>query len=141
MSKVHIVYATKTKHSKKLAQAIGKSLGATPENVADNLNKVEADLLFIVGGLYGGQSLPELLAFTEGLDKEMIRQVALVTSCASGNQGQSSVRKILEDKGIPIIDEFICLGSFLVVKMGHPNQEETQNAVDFALRIAEGAVA
>jgi len=141
MSKVRIVYATKTKHSRKLAQAVGKALGTTPENVADNLTNVEADLLFIVGGLYGGQSLPELLAFTEGLDKEMIRQVALVTSCASGNQGQSSVRKILEDKGIPIIDEFICLGSFLVVKMGHPNQEEIRKAADFALRIAEGAVA
>jgi flavodoxin len=141
MSKVRIVYATKTKHSRKLAQAVGKALGTTPENVADNLTNVEADLLFIVGGIYGSQSLPELLSFVEDLDKEKIGQVALVTSCASGKQGQDSVRKILEEKGIPIVDEYICLGSFLIMKMGHPNQEETQKAVDFALRIAEGAVA
>jgi flavodoxin len=140
MSKVRIVYATKTKHSRKLAQAVGKALGTTPENVADNLTNVEADLLFIVGGIYGSQSLPELLSFVEDLDKEKIGQVALVTSCASGKQGQDSVRKILEEKGIPIVDEYICLGSFLIMKMGHPNQEETQKAVAFALRIAEGAV-
>ena len=141
MSKVRIVYATKTKHSKKLAQAIGKVLGATPENVADNLNKVEADLLFIVGGIYGSQSLPELLSFVEDLDNEKIGKVALVTSCASGKQGQDSVRKILEEKGIPVVDEYICLGGFLIMKMGHPNQEETQQAINFALKIAEGAVA
>lgn len=136
MSKVRIVYATKTKHSRKLAQAIGKSLGVTAENLAENLPDVEAELLFIVGGIYGGQSLPELLSFVEGLEKENIGQVALVTSCASGRQGQDSVRNILEEKGISVVDEYICLGSFLIVRMGHPNQEETQKAVDFADRIA-----
>jgi flavodoxin len=135
MSKVRIVYATKTKHSRKLAQAMGKSLGVTAENIAETLPDVKADLLFIVGGIYGGQSLPELLSFVEGLEKENIGQVALVTSCASGRQGQDSVRNILEEKGISVVDEYICLGSFLIVRMGHPNQEETQKAVDFAGRI------
>ena len=141
MSKVRIVYATKTKHSRKLAQAIGKALETRPENVVDNLTNVEADLLFIVGGIYGSQSLPELLSFVEDLDNEKIGKVALVTSCASGKQGQDSVRKILEEKGIPVVYEYVCLGSFLIMKMGHPNQEETQKAVAFAKKIAEGAVA
>ena len=141
MSKVRIIYATKTKHSRKLAESVGKALGIQAENVADNLTNVEADLLFIVGGLYGGQSLPELLTFVESLEKEKIGQAALVTSCASGKQGQDSVRKILEEKGISVVDEYVCLGSFLIMKMGHPNQEETQKAIAFAKKIAEGAVA
>lgn len=47
MSKLRIVYATKTRHSKKLAQAIGNALNTPVENVSDNLLSGEADLLFL----------------------------------------------------------------------------------------------
>ena len=136
MSRRSIVYATKTRHSKKIAEAVGKALNVQAQNVSDNPAQ-EADLLFIVGGIYGGESLPELLAFVKNLEKEKIKRAALITSCASKKQGQDSVRKILQDKGIPVVDEFICYGSFLFLKMGRPNKDDIQEAVNFAFKIAD----
>ncbi len=137
MSKIRIVYATKTRHSKKLALAIGNVLNVRAENVSENPAPGETDLLFIVGGLYGGASLPELLDFVRKLDSSKVKNAVLVTSCASNKQGQDNVRKLLEEKMIPVLDEFICLGSFLLMKAGHPNKEEILAAVDFAVRLSE----
>lgn len=132
-----IVYATKTKHSKKIAEAIALALHVKTQNVTDNPKVDEAELLFIVGGIYGGDSLPELLSFVQGLDPDKVKRVALVTSCASGKQGQVKVREILEAKGIDIVDEWICPGSFLIFRMGRPNRDDIQEAVAFALHLQE----
>lgn len=137
MSKSRVVYATKTKHSEKLAQAIGNALNIPAENVTDNPLLGEADMLFLVGGIYGGKSLPELIAFVKSLDREKIKSVVLITSCVSKKQGQDTVRKILLDKGITVADEFICQGSFLFLKMGHPNKKEIQEVVAFAVGLSE----
>lgn len=137
MIKLGISYATKTRHSKKLAQAVGNALNIPAENVSDNLLSKEADLLFIVGGIYGGESLSELLTFVKSLDRKKIKSVILITSCASKKQGQDTVRKILQDKGINVVDEFICQGSFLFFKIGHPNKDDIQEVVDFAVKSVE----
>jgi flavodoxin len=140
MSRLRIMYATKTKHSQKIAQAMGNALNIQAENVSDNPVPGEVDLLFLVGGIYGGESLPELLTFVNNLDREKIKSVVLITSGVSKKQGQDSVRKILQDKDIPVADEFICQGSFFLFKIGHPNTNDIQEVVDFAVRISEEAL-
>ncbi|HBN95649.1 MAG TPA: hypothetical protein DDZ66_05060 [Firmicutes bacterium] len=135
---IRVVYATKIKHSKKIAEDISLALNVQAQNVTDNPRVEETELLFIVGGIYGGDSLPELLNFVHDLDAKKIGKAALVTSCASKKQGQTKVRKILEEKGIEIVDELLCQGSFLFFKWGRPNQADVQEAVDFARRLQEG---
>lgn len=136
MNKIGVVYATKTKHSKKLAEAIGEALKVKAENVLSNPAFSDLDLLFIVGGLYGGESLPELLGFVKDLDSSKTKSAALITSSAADKKGQDSIRKLLEDKGIKVVDEQRCYGGFLVMKIGHPNKADISHAVDFALRIS-----
>ena len=136
MDKIGIVYATMTKHSQKLATAIGQALNVKAENVKKSPVLGDIDLLFIVGGLYGGESMPELLGFVKGLDGGSVKSAALVTSCASKKQGQNSVRALLESKGITVVGESICQGSFLFMGFGHPNQTEVEEAVRFACRLA-----
>lgn len=137
MKDVRVVYATKTKHSKKIAEAIGKELGTKAINVTDNPSVEKTELLFIIGGIYGGDSLPELLGFVDRLDPDNVKRVALVTSCASKSQGQENVRKRLEEKGIDVIDERLIQGSFLLYKLGRPNKADIQEAVDFARTLQE----
>ncbi len=139
MNKLSVVYATKTGHSKKLAESIGKALNLKAENISDHPVLEEADILFITGGIYGGQSLPELLEFVKKIEAEEIKKVALITSCASKKQGQDGVRELLQEKNIKVVDEILCQGSFLLMKMGHPNKEDIQEAVDFAVRLSEKA--
>ncbi|MCQ1530494.1 flavodoxin domain-containing protein [Lutispora saccharofermentans] len=137
MNKFRIVYATKTRHSKKLAEAIGKALNIKADNVSDNPALEDVDLLFIVGGIYGGGSLPELLDFVKNLDGGKIKSAALVTSCVSKKQGQDSIRKLLDEKNIKVMDEILCQGSFLFIKFGHPNSADIQEAVDSAIRLSK----
>ena len=136
MEKVAVLYATKTQHSKKLAEAVGSALGVKAQNITENPNLLDIELLFIVGGIYGGVSLPELLTFVSGMEAPALKRAALVTSCASGKQRQAALRKILEDKGIQVVDEFVCKGAILFVSLPHPNTKDLKNAVDFALEIA-----
>ncbi|MDF2539129.1 MAG: uncharacterized protein K0S76_2150 [Herbinix sp.] len=129
--KTKIIYATMTKHSKKIAEAISKELNVPAENVKSNPATGELDLLFIVGGIYGGESLPEMLTFVKGLNNK-VKKAVLVTTCASKKNGQNSVRQLLKERGIEVVDEFIGRGGFLFMHLGHPNKNEIQDAVDFA---------
>ncbi len=136
MKKISIIYATKTKHSKKLAEAAAAALGVTAQSVLSKPSLAETELLFIAGGLYGGESLPDLLEYVSGLSAQQVKSAALITSCASGKQGQKSVRSRLESNGIPVVDEYVCYGSFLLVRAGHPNKSELQSAAEFAVKLA-----
>lgn len=135
MKKVRVLYATKTKHSKKLADAIGKALGVPAENVSTRPTLSDVDLLFIVGGIYGGESLPDLVDYVRTLDNSTVRSAALVTSSASKKR-QDGVRKLLEEKGIAVADEMVCQGSFLIKALGHPNEAELSEAARFACGLA-----
>lgn len=136
MENVAVLYATKTQHSKKLAEAIGSALSVKASNIAEQPDLRDIELLFIVGGIYGGVSLPELLTFVSGMEAPALKRAALVTSCASGKQRQAALRQILEDKGVQVLDEFVCKGAILFVSLPHPNAKDLKNAVDFALGIA-----
>lgn len=137
MNNINIVYATMTKHSKKLAEAIGTELNVKAQNVKENVVLDDTDILFIVGGIYAGESLPVLLDFSKNLDSQKIKKAVLVTSSTSKKKGQDSIRKVLNDKGIEVINEFFCYGNFLFFKLGHPNKDEIQQAVDFAVKVTK----
>lgn len=130
--KIAMIYYSKTGHSKKIAHKIGESLGIEALDIKDNPKIDQVDLLFIVGGIYGGKSSPELQTYVSNLG-EGIKQVVLITSCLSKVTPQKEVRSILVGKNIPVEeDEFICRGSFLFFGWGHPNSEDVKRAVAFA---------
>ena len=131
-----VIYATKTNHSKKLAEAIGAALTVKAVNIADSPNLPDTDLLFVVGGIYGGKDMPELLDYMRKMVMPSLKRAALITSCASGKQRQDGVRRILEEKGITVIDEFVCRGGILFVAATHPNAADLEAAADFARNIA-----
>ena len=130
--KIGLVYATKTNHSKKIADSIGAALNITAENTASNPKLEDVDLLFLVGGIYASKSLPEMINYVRSLDLSKVKQVALVTSCVSKRIPQAEVRELLTGNGIKVVDEFICQGNFLFFGMGHPNTGDIEAAVGFA---------
>lgn len=135
MGRIAIMYATMTGHSRKIAAAIGRTMNIEAVNVSARPMLAGVDLLFIVGGIYGGESLPRLLKYVQTLHANSVKKVALVTSSAR-EQKQDSVRKMLEDRDIEVLDEFRCPGSFLFLSFGHPNKADVKQAVDFALKIS-----
>lgn len=131
--KTALIYLTITSHSKKIANAIAKELKIQAQDIKNNPQLIEADLLFIVGGIYGGKSLPELISYVKNIDNTMVKQAILITSCASNKETQWEVREILDNNGIEVLkDEFVCRGNFLLYGLGHPNKTDIENAVAFA---------
>lgn len=130
---IAVIYSSMTGHSKKIAKAVAQHLGVTANNVKDNPQLKDVDLLFIAGGIYGGACNTKLVKYAEGIKGENVKNAAFITSCASNESKQEKVREILSSNGVKVLDkEYICLGSFLFMKMGHPNKEEVQGAVKFA---------
>jgi flavodoxin len=139
MNQISVVYATKTKHSKKLAEAIGKALNVTAVNVKTSPVPRAAELLFLVGGIYAGKSSPELIRYVEGLDVNQVKKVVLVTSSASTTgRKQPEVRSLLAEKGVEVLEEIACPGSFLWLSFGHPNTIDLEEASARAKKIAAG---
>lgn len=134
---IAIIYRSMTGHSKKIANKVAAELEVTAIDIKDKPKLADIDLLFIVGGIYSGTSLPDMLLYIETLDSTQIKKVALLTSSTSDNCGQNDVRKILESKTIEVVDEYRCFGNFLFVKLGHPNRKEIDRAIEFAKRLDE----
>lgn len=138
MDNISVVYATKTQHSRKLAEAIGKEFGVEAINITERPQPKETDLLFIVGGIYGGKCNPELLSYAEKLDTFIAGKVVLVTSSASiSHRSQRDLRILLVNKGIDVIDEITCTGGLLFVKSSHPNKKDIQVIAEAAKDISK----
>lgn len=136
MSNIAVVYASRTRHSKKLAAAIGEGLGVTPLKASEALRLEGLDLLFLVGGIYGGTCHPALLELAGRLSPQQVAKSALVTSSTSQAHGQKDVQALLEKQSIPVLEEYMCYGNFFWMQKGHPNQEELTAAAAFAKKLA-----
>lgn len=142
MNNISVVYATKTQHSKKLAEAIGKEFDVEAKNIAEHPQPKAAGLLFLVGGIYAGRSNPDLISYAEKLDASIARKVVLVTSSASTiHRNQRDLRTLLVKKGIDVVDEITCTGGFLFIKFSHPNKMDIQAVVEAAKDISRKAAA
>ncbi len=136
--KIAVIYYSKTGHSKKIADAVAESLEtkALDINTKPELNDVE--LLFIVSGIYGGVTAPELNQFAQGISKSSVKKAALITSCLSNRQGQDIVRNVLIKNGIEVAaEEFICRGRLLFIGFPHPDKADISAAISFAKKITQ----
>lgn len=135
--KTAVIYRSMTGHSKKIAHAVSAAVGTQAVNIKEKPTLTGVDLLFIVGGIYSRASLPETVETVKTLDGTQVKKAALITSSMSDKAGQDEVRKILEQGGIEVLDEFRCRGNFLFLKMGRPNTGEVRSAVTFAKKLTE----
>ncbi|NTU89277.1 MAG: hypothetical protein HGA54_05125 [Actinobacteria bacterium] len=131
-----LIYFTKTGHSKKIAEAIAREIGIEAEDIKTKPKLENVDLLLIVGGIYGGASDPETLAYFESIETGKVKKAALITSCVSKVMKQDAIRKSLQGKGVDVIpNEFICQGNFLLFGFGHPDATDIANAVAHAKKL------
>ena len=133
-----VIYYTKLGHSKKIAQAIANELGVKAQDIRDNPELINMDKLYIVSGIYGGKSAPELLEFLENLDGQQIKRAYLLTSSGGKTTRAADVRAVLTEIGIPVAEEeFTCQGAIFLFGMGHPNNTDIQNAIQFVQKTAQ----
>lgn len=136
--KITIIYCSKLGHSKKIAREIAQELQVKAHDFRENPELNDVDLLFIVSGIYGGESAPELLEFLRTLDHQQVNRASLLTSSGGKTTPAAQVRAILTLLGIPVAEEeFTCQGAIFFVGMGHPNKTDIQNAISFVRRTSQ----
>ena len=127
-----VIYYTKLGHSKKIAQAIAEELDVRAQDIRNSPQLDDIDRLYIVSGIYGGLSAPELLDYLKTVDPNQIKKAFLRTSSGGKTTPATNVRALLMERGIPVAEEeFTCQGAIFLFGMGHPNKADIQNAIQF----------
>jgi flavodoxin len=133
-----VIYYSKLGHSKKIAQAIANELGVKAQDIRENPEIKDVDQLYIVSGIYGGVSAPQLLEFLKTLDGQQIKRAYLLTSSGGKTTRAAEVRSVLTELGIPVAEEeFTCQGAIFLFGMGHPNKADIQNAIHFVQSVSQ----
>lgn len=134
---VQVVFHSRTGHSRKLAAVAARALGVSAVDIRNFSLKEDTGLLFIVSGIYAGRADAPLIAFARSLRGGGLK-AALITSVAAGVAEQADLRGALAEAGVEVLPErFVCPGSFLLFRMGRPNEQDRQGAADYARRMAE----
>lgn len=134
---VQVVFHSRTGHSRKLAAVAARALGVSACDIRKFSLQEDTGLLFIVSGIYAGRTDAPLLDFAAGLRGRGLK-AALITSAAAGVAEQMDLREALLKAGVEVLSErFVCPGSFLLLRMGRPNEQDRQAAAAYARRVAE----
>ena len=131
-----VIYFSKTGHTKKVAEAIASELGVKAEDVKDaELN--EDALVFLGSGCYGGKPAEIMTKFIEDNNFKS-RNVALFGTSGSGKGIECrEMENLLITKGASIKGKFFCKGKFLFANRGRPNDEDINDAKEFAQKMKQ----
>ena len=128
-----ILYATTMGNSRKIAEAVGASLGVKPQNVMESTAPSVTDTLVIVGGIYCGKSKKELKNFVKSLDPAKVIRAAVVTTSGAGQKrtAPSEVVELLKSKSITVLGELNIRDKAFIFPTGHPNEADLNEAAEW----------
>lgn len=130
--KYAVRYYTKTGNTKKLAEAIAKTLGVEPLPISEPVDE-KVDILFLGNSYYAFSIDPEVAEFIHSLDKDKVGKIVNFGSAAMLNSTLKKVKKQAEKVGIPADErEFHCKGEFKGLHKGKPDDEDVAAAAAFA---------
>ena len=110
---IAIRYYSKSGRTKSIADMFGQELGVKALSITeDNPYELTADLLFIGGAPYANIMAPELDAYVRRIDSAQVKQVVLFTTSNWSMRTVKAMRKILEEKGIPVTEEYFSANAF-----------------------------
>lgn len=101
---IQIRYQSRSGHTKQLAEAIGNAVDIPAQSVDTPLSE-PADLLFLGGAIYAGMLNGHLKRFLKKLDAGQVKRIALFSTAAGDGLIRPKVLKIIDGKGIDVLDE------------------------------------
>ena len=133
--KIAVRYYTKTGNTKRLAEAIGKTVDAEALPISTPLTE-PVDILFLGNSYYAFSIDPEVRSFVKSLDKNMVGKIVNFGSAALLNSTYKKVKAEADKVGIPMDErEFHCKGEFKGVHKGKPDENDLKAAAEFAKKI------
>ena len=133
--KIAVRYYTKTGNTKRLAEAIGKAVGAEALPISTPISE-PVDILFLGNSYYAFSIDPEVRSFIKGLDKNKVGKIVNFGSAAMLNSTWKKVKAEADKAGIPMDErEFHCEGEFKGIHKGKPDEADMKAAAQFAAKI------
>ncbi|MDR1539682.1 MAG: flavodoxin [Clostridiales bacterium] len=133
--KVAVRYFSRSGNTKKLADAIAKSVKVASQSIAEPFNQ-PVDMLFLGGSVHGFGIDSELKQFIASLSSEKVKKVVVFSTTAVVKSAYPYIKKLLDDKGISVSDqEFHCRGKFSILHKDRPNDKDCMDAAIFAKKL------
>lgn len=133
--KIAVRYYTKTGNTKRLAEAIGKAVGAEALPISTPITE-PVDILFLGNSYYAFTIDPEVRTFVRNLDPKKVGRLVNFGSAAMMNSTWKKVKAEAEKAGIPMDErEFHCKGELKGIHKGKPDESDLKAAAEFAKQI------
>jgi flavodoxin len=139
-SRIGVFYSSKSGNTKKVAEAIARSMGVEALDVSDvgrghSLGK--CDLLFLGSGSYSSGPSAEMEAFVEGLEDAQGKYAAVFGTSGGGREDYlKKMKALLEGKGVNVLGSWGCLGQEYSLKnKGKPDEKDMADAAGFAKKM------
>ena len=133
--KIAVRYYTKTGNTKRLAEAIGKAVGAEALPISTPITE-PVDILFLGNSYYAFTIDPEVRTFVRNLDPKKVGRLVNFGSAAMMNSTWKKVKAEAEKAGIPMDErEFHCRGEFKGIHKGKPDESDLKAATAFVKKI------
>ena len=130
--KFAVRYYTKTGNTKKLAEAMAKTLGVEALPISAGISE-PVDILLLGNSYYAFSIDPEVRRFIRSLDRSKVGRIVNFGSAAMLNSTWNKVKAEADKAGIPMAErEFHCRGEFKGIHKGRPNSEDLAAAAAFA---------
>ncbi len=130
-------YYTRSGNTKKVADAIAKTVGCEAEQIPAPIDE-PVDILFLGASVYWGGIASEVKDYIRSLDPSKIGKVVVFSTSALAERAFPQMEACLKEAGIPVEKEnFYCRGQFTALHRGRPNQEDLKNAGEFGQKIME----
>lgn len=140
---IKVLYHSSTGNTQKIANCIAGVFNICAEQIKEDIARkiIEPiDMLFIGDGIYFGKPNKNISNFISEIDPKLIKNVAVFGTCGGQVKIGQDIKALFENKCINVIEEtFVCKAqSWFFINRNHPNEEDFNNAIEFAKRVVDG---
>ena len=129
--RVDVRYYTKNGATRKLAEAIAAAVDAEALTVDIPLEQ-RADVVFLGASVYGGKPDPAVLRFIRQNAKHIGKIVVFGSACTS-RSAFPAIKAAAAVEAVKTAEMFFqCKGNFLFFNKNRPNDQDCNDAADFA---------
>ena len=134
--KVEIRYYSRGGNTKKLADAISKSISIPAKTIEEPLTE-DVDILFLGSSVYAFGVDDKVKEFINNINVK-VGKVVNFSTAAVVKSTYKDIEKLLKEKNIPLEkEEFYCKGSFGPLHKGKPDEKDLDMVAKFAKNIIE----
>ena len=129
--RTEVRYFSRGGATKKLADAIGRAVGAEAKSVEVPLDQY-ADVVFLGASVYGGKPDPAVVNFI-GANARNIGKIVVFGSACTGKSTHAAIKSAAAGNAVKTAEMFFqCKGQFLFMNKGRPNDQDCADAAEFA---------